>query len=482
MLFLGIDAGTQGVRAIASDEAGNIAAAASEAYSVINCANEDGFREQSPADWWETAVRVISRLTAELKEKGHSAEEIAALSVDATSGTVLMVDGCGDPIGNGVMYNDARASGQAKRVSAAAREYERKLGYRFNSSYALPKLLWLRENRAADFSRAKKLLHQTDYITGRLCGSFEYTDYSSALKTGCDIVDGGWCPYIGELGIDPALLPTLIYPGEPIGRVSKAAARVTGLSENTVVTGGSTDGYASALSAGTTSVGDWVSIVGTTLVLKGVSRDIIRDEKGRVYCHLLPGGLFFPGGASNVGGVVLNERFNKEDFPRLDGECVPLLPTGGLIYPLRGQGERFPFVDPEAEGFCEGLPQTEAGRFGAYMEGVAYTERLCFELMESLGAEVGNEIRTVGGACKSDIWLKIRASVLGKRLLVPAVTDAALGSALLAARKTGFASLTEAADAMVRIVKRVEPEDKLSSAYASIYGEFRQLAEERYGI
>ena len=98
------------------------------------------------------------------------------------------------------------------------------------------------------------------------------------------------------------------------------------------------------------------------------------------------------------------------------------------------RGERFPFVNPQAEAFFIGDAQDERTRYAAAMEGVGYVERLCYDMLEGLGCEVGEELFTAGGACRSEEWLRVRASILQKTLKVPANIDAAMGSAMLAAK------------------------------------------------
>ncbi len=130
------------------------------------------------------------------------------------------------------------------------------------------------------------------------------------------------------------------------------------------------------------------------------------------------------------------------------------------MYPLARTGERFPFSRPDAVQFAvvpgasafEELP--EGVRYTAHLEGVAFAERMAYDLLAELGAEVGDEIYAAGGATASDAWLQVRADVLGKRLLVPADTGGAKGAAVIAAAGTHFGSIIPAAREMVR-----DPED-----------------------
>ena len=477
MLFMGIDVGTQGVRCAVVDEAGGLAAAHSVPFARLNIAEREGWYEQSPAMWVEAAERAIQVCTSQL----GSPEDIAAISIDGTSGTIVALDKNMRPLTNGIMYNDPRAREQASRVHASMSEIENKLGYRFGASFSLPRVLWIQDELPEIYGQTRVFAHQADYIAGMLCGEYCVSDYSNALKTGYDLIDQTWPErYASELGLDLDKFPKIARPGEPIGRVTAAAAARLGLPASAVVVGGSTDGYASALAAGATAPGRWASIIGTTFVLKGVTEELIIDPNGSSYSHMLPGGAWLLGGAANLGGRALNLVRGDKTFDEMNAASEALIPTGVRCYPLTGRGERFPFVHPDCEAFYAG--DITGGRlYPAVMEGVAFAERLAFERMTALGCAVGDTIYTTGGACRSPLWLKIRASVLNRNMTVPEVVDAAMGSALLAASEH-FGSLDRAAEAMIRHSATVEPDPALAARYDEIYAQFKDDLRKFYAV
>jgi len=163
----------------------------------------------------------------------------------------------------------------------------------------------------------------------------------------------------------------------------------------------------------------------------------------------------------------------------MDALSEMMIPTGVRCYPLTGKGERFPFVEPNFEPFYIGNI-LEGRLYPALMEGVGYAERYAFEHMQDMGATVGDEICTTGGACRSDIWLRIRASILNRSLKVPTVVDAAMGSALVAASED-FGGLAEAAATMIQYAKTVEPEPRLVGRYDEIYHQFERDLSQRLG-
>ncbi len=462
MLFLGIDVGTQGVRCAAVDAKGKVYAQTEKSFAVINASKEEGRREQFPEDWWEALKASLGELFRSVRP-----EEIGAVSLDGTSGTVVVLDENYRVLCPALMYNDARSKKEAEELVPIAREHEKKMGYTFNSSYALPKIKWC----IAHGIKAAHFVNETDYIIGKLSGEYGVTDYSNALKMGYDLVDMCWGSYISEYGVDSKTLPSVVKNGTFIATVNRSAAKETGLIEGTRIYAGTTDGIASSLAAGLSKPGDWASVLGTTLVIKGITEKIIRNESGTVYSHRHPEGWWMPGGASNAGGVYLNSVFGKEHFEEYNSKMHSVIPTGGLCYPFNGVGERFPFYAPDMIPF-NNVSDDPLRHYAAAMEGVGYVERMIYEVLEKGGAEVSKSLYTVGGGCKSPEWLEIRASILGRELKVPQHADASVGAAMIAAAGAEFGKLSEAVRSMCVIETSVAPNEKYTERYSEIYREF----------
>ena len=183
-VWVGLDLGTQSVRALAVTADGTVAGSGSRKLT----GRRDGPRhEQDPDDWWH-AVAAASRDA--LREVPPAA--VRGVAVDATSGTVLLVDPDGTPLTPGLMYDDTRAAAEVDRVNEVGGAVWRELGYqRMQPAWALPKLLWLLREHADLVPRAR-LAHQSDLVTGRLAGAPVATDLSNALKTGAHLVDETW--------------------------------------------------------------------------------------------------------------------------------------------------------------------------------------------------------------------------------------------------------------------------------------------------
>lgn len=184
-----------------------------------------------------------------------------------------------------------------------------------------------------------------------------------------------------------------------------------------------------------------------------------------------------PGGASNTGADWVTKEF-KEDLKKLNEQARKIIPTGKIAYPLRQEGERFPFIAPHARGF-EPEHLSAAERFAANMEGVAFIERYAYEMIENLSGEKVKAVFTAGGASNSDTWLTIRSNVLNLPIYKMKYVTGAVGAAILAASKTHFTSIIEATKALTQIEKEVYPSKELTEIYNNIYRKFIEALQEK---
>jgi D-ribulokinase len=265
----------------------------------------------------------------------------------------------------------------------------------------------------------------------------------------------------------------VVRPGTLLGHVGAAAAEVTGLAVGTPVLAGMTDGCASQIASGTLRPGQWNCALGTTFVLKGVSKELLRDSAGAVYSHANPDGGWLPGGASNSGAGVLVSEFPSADLGAMDRAAAARGPTQVVRYPLATRGERFPFVRPDAEPFELGQPRTDVEAFSAILQGVAFVERLSLAYVKALGARVDGTLAFTGGATRSAWWTQLRADVLGRAARLPRYPESAVGMAIVAAAGSG--SVADTADRMVRVDRVVEPRSECTDRYLPMY--WRMLDE-----
>jgi sugar (pentulose or hexulose) kinase len=460
--YCGIDVGTSGVRALVVDATGCVLGSGGVALAPGR--RDGGRHEQDPADWW-TALTAATR--AAIDEAGPDVR-VVALALDATSGTVLVVDQQGDARGPALMYDDDRATDLAAEADRAGRPVWERLGHRIQPTWALPKVLWL--HRSGALGPGDRVVHQSDHLLARLAGGPVPTDTSSALKTGVDLEAVAWPDAVlADLGLATGLLPEVVLPGTPVGAVSADAARETGLPAGCEVRTGMTDGCASQVASGALRPGEWSSALGTTLVLKGSVEQLVLDPEGAVYCHRHPDGGWLPGGASSSGTGALVALLPHADLDDLARRAASSSDPVAAAYPLASRGERFPFVSLDAEH----VAVAGSGDLDVYTStclGIAFVERLAYDVLGGLGADVTGSVALTGGATRSPWLNRLRTDVLGREVSLPGSAEAALGMAVLAAAPPGRLGVT--AGAMVTVRERLHPDLDRGRALAPAYRRF----------
>ncbi|WP_129718247.1 FGGY-family carbohydrate kinase [Pedobacter sp. SYP-B3415] len=468
--FIGIDIGTQGVRLLAVDAAGVTLGAAEEAFAL----DDEHRREQDPLIWWSACTRLMGGLLQELDRSG-----LSGISVTSTSGTVIPLDEAGTPLHAALMYSDPRPVEEA----AQCREFSEASGEEsfvvFNASCGLPKMCWFMNTHPEKAKHIRYWAHAADFITGRLTGLYGISDYTNVLKSGYDVANMHWPAWISrDLFINKDCLPHVVAPGTVVGMLTDQLSRQFGLQQQVPVAAGMTDGCASQVASGAVQPGQWNTTIGTTLVIKGITRQPVKDEKGRLYAHRHPEGYWMPGGAANIGADWVGSAFAGADLNRLTEAAARLVPTRQYAYPLIQQGERFPFISPQARGFApEGLDAEML--FAANMEGLAYVERYALELAAMLSGETVTAVYSAGGGSKNPVWLQIRSNVLNLPVHKMKNVSGALGAAILAASKTHFRTLTEAAGAMTAIENTTFPQPGPAAVYEESYHTFIGLLREK---
>lgn len=408
-LFLGLDLGTSGARAVVMDADGTQRASARSAMA------DHGDNLRSPAVWWAAARQALDGALAQV-----DATRVAALAVDGTSGTLLAVDDRGSPLADGLMYNDActdtallvRIADHAPASSAA-----------HGPTSGLARALHLQA------LHPHKLLHQADWIAFQLSGHMG-SDANNALKTGYDPVSARWPDWISATGVNPALLPEVVEPGTPVATLRN---RAFGLPPTCRVVAGTTDGCASFLATGACLPGEGVTALGTTLTLKILSQTPIFAPEYGIYSHRLLG-MWLAGGASNTGGAALLAQFTPTEMASLSARIDPETDTGLDYYPLPKPGERFPVADPDLPPRITPRPADRAHFLQAHFEGIAAIEQSGYARLAQLGAPPLISVRSVGGGAANPVFSRIRARRLGLPMPPPASDEAAFGTALLAQR------------------------------------------------
>ena len=417
---MGIDAGTSGIRACCIDGQANLLA---ETNLPLPPTEVQGNQvSQAPQVW----ASVLDELLQQLGKK-ISFQNLKAIAIDGTSGTVFFTDEQGQPTSKALMYNDARSLEQVKQLQSLTDNTVVQ-----SVAAGLPKLMWLHQHRSTD---ARYAVHQADWLGFLLTDKIGHSDINNCLKTGYDPFKKKWPEWLDQIPEIQETLPEVHPPGSPISPVSKRAASEYGFPATTQLVAGTTDSHAAILATGVQNIGEGITSLGSTLVVKVISDVPVFDKHYGIYSQ--PFGppsnqLWLVGGGSNSGGAVLRQLFTDDVMQSLSEKIDPQQDSGLDYYPLNKPGERFPINDPELAPRMTPRPKDDAQFFQGLLEGIARIEHQAYKRLAELGAPYPVSIRTVGGGAKNKTWTKIRKRYCQTEIIQCEYTEAAYGSALLA--------------------------------------------------
>ena len=439
--LIGLDVGTTGVKGVAVDANGGVLATAEEHYPLST--PRPGWAEQDPEDWWQASQRVLAQLP----------EGPVGLSGQMHG---LVVLGAGDEVLRpAILWND-------QRTGAECVEIERRIGLerlieltgnRALPGFTAPKLLWLQRHEPDVHARIRNILLPKDYVRFRLTGerTIDAADASGTLLF--DVAHRRWSDEVcAALDVPLAWLPSEHESTE-------------------VATAG--DQAAGALGVGIAAPGALSVVLGTSGVVFAVLPSYRPDPQARVhvFCHAVPGTWHAMGVMlSAAGSLSWLRSVVGAEYGALDGEAERWEPgVEGLLFAPYLSGERTPHADPDARGAFTGLSlRHDRGALArATLEGVAFGLRDSLELLRELGVEatVG---RVSGGGARSELWIRITASVLRLPLERMQLEEgAAYGAALLSGVRAGvFVDAADAVERCVRVRDRIEPEWDYEERYA----------------
>jgi xylulokinase len=490
---IGCDVGSQGTNAALYGADGELVASAYHAYDVAF--PHPGWAEQD-ADLWTAALHAtVARLLREVPE-GPSA--VKGLSFGSQLDWMVVCDRRGRPLRPAMIWMDRRAEAQAAALAGRLppAEFYRHVGANLDSSHAVFKALWVRDQQPELFAQAASVMPPGSYVLREAAGVLA-VDYSNASSLALlDPRTRRWsAPVLEAVGLDPALLPELAPGTQPVGKVAPAFAEATGLSPETVVVVGCGDEMAATLGAGVFAPGEVCDVVGTAEPVCAASAEPREDPTMLVECHphADPDGWLLenPGFVSGGGLRWWRDQFaplERQAEARGDGDAYDLLTAeaaavppgaGGLVHLPCMQGAMAPEWNGAARGVFYGLTlaHTRAHMTRALLEGSAYALRDILEAMRGAGLEV-RRLTVVGGGAKGALWRQIKADVTGLPVRVPSsVETTATGAAILAAVGAGVhASVAEAVAAFVSYQPEEQlPDPERHQAYADAYRRYREV-------
>ncbi len=464
-LIAGLDVGTTGVKAIAITPEGKVVARAERSYPLST--PRPGWSEQDPEDWWRASEAALAELGGEIVGIGLSGQMHGLVALDADDRVVRPA----------ILWNDQRTGAECNEIEeriGLARLIEL-TGNRALPGFTAPKLLWLRKHEPDAYARIHRILLPKDYVRLRLTGehAIDVADASGTLLL--DVAGRRWSDEVLDaLEIPSAWLPQVLE--------SPAVSGVTG--DDIPVAAGAGDCAAAGLGVGADRPGPVSIVLGTSGVVFAALPAYRPDDRARahVFCHAVPGAWHAMGVMLSAAGSLqwLHDTVAPGlPFEALVAEAEPWEPgVEGLLFLPYLQGERTPHADPDARGAFAGLQlrHDRGALVRAVLEGVAFGLRDSLDIVRDLGIEVSSA-RVSGGGARSELWLRICASVLDvpiERMVVD--EGSAFGAALLGGVAAGvFDDVGDAVAATVRTKDVVEPDAAWRDAYAELLPRYRGL-------
>ena len=488
--LIGVDGGTESIRAGVFDTTGKPLAYASTNYNTNF--PSPGWAEQDPRDWWKALAVSVRKA---VQDSGIAAEQVSALAVDTTCCSVVALNDSGDPLRPALIWMDVRSANQTEQVADCADP-----ALRVNSNgkgpvsaeWMIPKALWLKQNEPEIFESAATICEYQDYLnfhlTGRLVCSVNnvstrwHFDFSEGKTSSKRSIPGSLLEKL-ELADLAAKWPVeVIRLGEVIGALTTEAAEHLSLPVGLQVVQGGADAQIGMIGLGVVKPGSLALITGSSHLQLGLSEKPFHGEGiwGTYADALLPGLHTVEGGQTSTGSIInwLKNLFGESDYSSLNRDAQNLpLGSEGLIVQDHFQGNRTPHTDPRSRGAVHGL-SLKHGRahiFRASIEGIAFGSELIFESMRENGFHPENVVIS-GGATRSKLWLQIHADVSNVPITLTRNPDAPLlGCAILSAVGAGFyQDIPSAVETMVQIENIVEPNADHHDAYKPFFESYKK--------
>jgi xylulokinase len=475
-MYLGIDLGTSGVKALLMDGGQGIVASANSALDVSR--PHLGWSEQAPADWIRATEEAVGAL------KASHPKELAAVKGIGLSGQMhgaTLLDAGDKVLRPCILWNDTRSHVEAARLDADPR-FRKITGNIVFPGFTAPKLVWVKDYEPGIFARVAKVLLPKDFLRLWLAGEHISEMSDSAGTSWLDVAGRRWSPeLLAATDLDEKQMPRLVEGSEQAGMLRAELAAKWGMSAGVVIAGGAGDNAASACGMGTVKPGEAFVSLGTSGVLFAANGAYLPNPESAVhtFCHALPN-VWHQMGVILAATDSLNwlAGITGRSAGELAGELGDALraPSGVTFLPYIS-GERTPHNDAAIRGVFGGLDRESdrAALTQAVLEGVAFAFRDSFEALASAGTKL-TRVTAIGGGSRSRYWLKAIATALGLPVDLPADGDfgAAFGAArlgLIAAEGADpFAVCTAPATA-----ETIEPDAALAGAYAEAYGRYRAL-------
>ena len=433
-MYLGIDIGTSGVKAVVMDERDRPATEATAPLEVSR--PHPLWAEQDPEDWWRAVSAALDMLAAQAPK---AMEAVKAIGLSGQMLGVTLLDKADRPIRPALLWNDGRASTEGAELEARFPGFVDIVGCRAMPGFSAPKLLWLSRHEPAALSRANRVLLTKDYVRLSLTGEAASDRADSSATLLMDTRAGDWHDgIVAACGIDRAKLPRLVESAEIAGTLRDELAARWHLPKNTPIVGGGGDNMCAGVGVGAVRAGDAYIGLGTSGVYFLANDSFVPAHSGGMHTHrhAVPG-LFCQNAVVLSAGAALAwvARLLRSDVATLvaEVEAARLAPADTPAFTPYLAGERTPHDDPSLTAAFSALGHGTGPLHlvQSVLEGVALALADGHDALIASGARI-EAVTLTGGGARSALWARLIAAAIGLPLSIQA--EAAAGPALGAAR------------------------------------------------
>lgn len=491
-LILGIDIGTTSLKTAVFDYSGTKLADAVVEYSLL-----------TPSTAWVEApcgvyMDSIVRCMEKIREKGVDTRRVTTVGFSVQGETLCLLDEAGEPLRNAIVWMDNRAGEQAEKLREAFGDekcYEITGQVSFEACWPAAKLLWVKEKEPEIWEKARHILLLEDYVIYLLTGQFVS---EGSLLTSTEYWDirtkKYWPEMLDFIGIREEYLPQIRESGELVGTVLPGMAALLGISPEAKICTGALDQAAGAIGVGNIKPGIFSENIGAALAICVPTRTLTYDPNRQMPVHYFAVPDTYMMHTFTTGGMCLRwfrdgfcrEELNIQEAAGIDAydlmskEADSVAPgSDGLICLPHLQGSMAPDVNLNAKAVFYGatLKHKKAHFIRSIMESLGYIISRNVETIDAMGLEI-DQIRTMGGGSKSDVWNQIKADVTGKTLYLTQTSQdtACLGAAILAGVAAGaFESIEAASESLVKIKKVYTPDPEKHAVYKKQYQKYKMI-------
>lgn len=473
-MLVGIDIGTQSLKAVVTDHDLVMRGEASGAYQPSF--PRPGWAEQDTASWENAIGPTIARALAAAAARP---EDVRGLGVCGQLDGCIAVDAAGRALTQCLIWMDRRAAAETADIPAAL--VRRRTGVVLDAGHMAAKIRWLRRHQPD--CRAARFHQPVSYLLERLTGGFTI-DHALASTTMVYALErrGYDAELLDRFEIDAASLPAIADAASCGGRLHADGAALTGLRPGIPVAVGTGDDFSTPLGAGLIAPGRVAVVLGTGEVVGAIHPQPIIDDDDLVETHAYPGGAYFienPGWLSGGAIAWLQSLLGIARPGDLDALAAEIPPgADDLIFLPALSGAMAPRWSPSARGCFYGLtPAHHRGHLArAVLEGCAFAMRDVVDRLADMQVAT-DSILLLGGGARSDLWAQLRADVSGRPVIVPRRIDTSpMGAAMLAGVATGIIrSLAEAAGMVIAEGVEVMPDPAKKDAYDASHAAYRRL-------